>query len=59
MIDRLLAQDLDQVIVVDLAQPAPFALPVVRLLIPGLEGVDDHPLYRPGCRAQALMELRS
>lgn len=59
MIDRVLAEDLDQVIVVDLAKPAPFALPVVRLVIPGLEGVDDHPLYRPGRRAEALMESRS
>ncbi len=54
MIDRLLAQELDQVIVVDLTKPAPFAIPVVRLVIPGLEGVDDHPLYRPGPRARAL-----
>jgi hypothetical protein len=45
MIDRMLTQDLDKVIVVDLSKPAPFALPVVRLVIPGLEGVDAHPLY--------------
>ena len=59
MIDRLLTHGLDQVIAIDLAKPAPFAIPVVRLVIPGLEGVDDHPLYRPGERAQALMRTVS
>ena len=54
MIDRLLAQDLDQVIVIELTKPASFGIPVVRLVIPGLEGVDDHPLYVPGQRARAL-----
>jgi ribosomal protein S12 methylthiotransferase accessory factor len=59
MIDRLLAQNLDQVIVVELTKPATFAIPVVRLVIPGLEGIDDHPLYRPGRRARALLRARA
>jgi YcaO-like protein with predicted kinase domain len=59
IIDRLLAQGFDQVIAVDLAKPAPFAIPVVRLVVPGLEGVDDHPRYRPGERARALFGSQS
>lgn len=59
IIDRLLAQGLDEVIAVDLAKPAPFAIPVVRVVIPGLEGVDDHPRYHPGKRARALIGSQS
>jgi ribosomal protein S12 methylthiotransferase accessory factor len=38
--------------VVDLTQPA-YAIPVVRVVIPGLEGPDDDPEYVPGARARA------
>ena len=42
---------------VDLTRPD-FAIPVVRVVIPGLEGPDDHPRYVPGPRARAAGERR-
>jgi ribosomal protein S12 methylthiotransferase accessory factor len=35
-----------------------FNLPVVKVVIPGLEGVPDGPEYIPGMRAQAVMGAR-
>ena len=32
-----------------------FAIPVVRLVIPGLEWDPHHPNYRPGQRARAMI----
>jgi hypothetical protein len=40
--------------VVDLTMPE-FNLPVVKIVIPGLEGVPDGPDYVPGARAQAVI----
>ena len=51
---RLQAAGLNQVIVVDLTMPE-FNLPVVKIVIPGLEGVPDGPDYVPGARAQAVI----
>jgi YcaO-like protein with predicted kinase domain len=51
-LDRLRAIGVPEVVVVDLTDPA-FRLPVVRLVIPGLEGPDNIPGYRPGRRARA------
>jgi ribosomal protein S12 methylthiotransferase accessory factor len=51
---RLQAAGLNQVIVVDLTMPE-FNLPVVKIVIPGLEGLPDGPDYVPGTRAQAVM----
>jgi ribosomal protein S12 methylthiotransferase accessory factor len=48
---RLAAAGIDRVIAVDLTRPD-FKLPVVRLVIPGLEWDPHHPNYRPGPRAQ-------
>ena len=42
-----------QVITVDLTRPD-YEIPVVRLVVPGLEGNPSHPDYRPGPRAQCL-----
>jgi ribosomal protein S12 methylthiotransferase accessory factor len=50
-LERLRAVGLSRVVVLDLTDPA-FAIPVVRLVIPGLEGDPRHPLYTPGRRAQ-------
>src|SRR5882724_2421315 len=50
---RLQSAGLDQVIVADLTVPE-FNLPVVKVVIPGLEGVPDGPDYVPGARAQAV-----
>jgi YcaO-like protein with predicted kinase domain len=52
LLDRLRAVGIEQVVAVDLTRPE-FAIPVVRVVIPGLEGADDHPRYLPGRRAQA------
>jgi ribosomal protein S12 methylthiotransferase accessory factor len=51
-LDRLGAIGVSEVVVVDLTDPA-FGLPVVRVVIPGLEGPDNLPGYRPGRRARA------
>ena len=42
-----------QAIAVDLTRPE-FGIPVVRIVIPGLEGMDHHASYVPGARAEAL-----
>jgi YcaO-like protein with predicted kinase domain len=49
----LAAAGIDRVIVVDLTRPD-FLVPVVRLVIPGLEWDPHHPNYRPGSRARAV-----
>ena len=50
-IGRLHAVGIDQVLAVDLTKEE-FGLPVVRMVIPGLESVDDSPKYVHGPRAQ-------
>ena len=47
---------IDQVCVVDLTKPA-FRIPVVRVVIPGLEGAfeEDKGDYIPGSRALAIL----
>ncbi len=52
---RLRSVGMKQVIVVDLTKPV-FGLPVVRVVIPGLEGSDHVPGYALGARARALLE---
>lgn len=49
---RLAAVGLDEVILVDLSR-AGIDLPVVRLVVPGLEACSDEPDYAPGPRARA------
>jgi ribosomal protein S12 methylthiotransferase accessory factor len=51
---RLKAAGLERVVAVDLSR-AEFAIPVVRLVIPGLEWDPHHPNYRPGPRARAMV----
>jgi ribosomal protein S12 methylthiotransferase accessory factor len=54
--DRLKSVGLDRVIVVDLTRTE-LALPVVRVIVPGLEGPDEHyEDYVPGPRARALAD---
>jgi ribosomal protein S12 methylthiotransferase accessory factor len=55
VLERLQDASLTQVIVVDLSKPM-FRLPVVRVVIPGLEGADETDDYVPGKRAQRLLE---
>jgi ribosomal protein S12 methylthiotransferase accessory factor len=54
-VDRLRSAGVRQVIIVDLTSPV-FRLPVVRVVIPGLEGPNDVPGYALGARAQALLK---
>jgi YcaO-like protein with predicted kinase domain len=49
---RLGAAGIERAIAVDLTRPE-FAVPVVRLVVPGLEWDPHHPNYRPGPRARA------
>jgi YcaO-like protein with predicted kinase domain len=52
LLGRLESAGVSRVIACDLTRPD-FAVPVVRVVIPGLEGDPRHPLYRPGPRARA------
>jgi ribosomal protein S12 methylthiotransferase accessory factor len=52
LLDRLAAAGLPQVGVVDMQEP-PFPVAVVRVVIPGLEGIHTFPSYTPGPRARA------
>lgn len=57
-LERLQKAGIEQVIVVDLTEPE-FQVPVVRVVIPDLEGIYPEPDYGPGTRARALVELQS
>ena len=52
-LDRLRAVGIERAIVVDLTRPE-FGIPVVRLVVPGLEWDPHHPNYRAGPRARAM-----
>ena len=56
LLERLRAVGVDQVIAVDLTR-ADFGLPVVRVVAPGLEFIDEDPRYVPGPRARRVMAL--
>jgi ribosomal protein S12 methylthiotransferase accessory factor len=53
-LERLTAAGITQVIAVDLTR-ADVSIPVVRIVIPGLEWTCTHPDYVPGPRAQAVI----
>lgn len=55
---RLRSVGIKEVAVVDLTKPA-YGLPVVRVVIPGLEGPDGHAGYVRGPRATAVLEGRA
>src|SRR5262249_50408155 len=55
MIDRLRAVGLDSVVVFDLTKPE-FGISVVKVVIPGLEGIHSFPNYIFGARARRAME---
>ncbi len=54
-LERLGAVGIEEVIAVDLTKPE-FGIPVVRMVIPGLEGIDSSPNYVPGERARARLQ---
>jgi YcaO-like protein with predicted kinase domain len=58
LLQRLRSAGIEQVTAVDLKHPD-LAIPVVRVVIPGLEGPDDHARYLPGLRARAAAEQRT
>ena len=53
LLDRLRSVGIRQAIAVDLTKPE-FDVPVVRIIVPGLEGIDG-PDYVPGRRAAAML----
>lgn len=57
MSDRLRSVGISEIVAVDLSKPA-FGLPVVRIVIPGLEGPDDHDDYCMGSRLLARRRER-
>lgn len=56
-LQRLQAVGIEQVIVVDLTRPE-LGLPVIRVVVPGLEGVSTRPDYVRGARARAAAQVR-
>ena len=56
-LERLQSAGIDRVIAVDLTRPD-FAVPVVRVVIPGLEYDIRHPGYTPGARARRATACR-
>jgi YcaO-like protein with predicted kinase domain len=54
-IECLAAAGMEQVLIVDLTRPD-FEIPVVRVIVPGLEALHDAPGYSPGARARRLGE---
>jgi len=58
MVEQLKAVGITQVISVNLTR-AEFEIPVVRIVIPGLEGPDDHASYCPGERALNISGAQS
>ncbi|WP_245593342.1 YcaO-like family protein [Azospirillum halopraeferens] len=52
---RLRRAGIDEVVAVDLTKPE-FGIPVVRVVIPGLEGIADSPEYLLGDRGRAIPE---
>jgi ribosomal protein S12 methylthiotransferase accessory factor len=59
LLERLRSAGIGQAIAVDLTRPE-FGIPVVRMVVPGLEGFDHNPAsYEPGPRARALQQRRA
>ena len=54
-LEQLHSAGISRVAVVDLTKPE-FGLPVVRVVIPGLEGTHLNPAYTPGARGRTLLE---
>ena len=55
LIERLKQAGMEQIVAVNLTRPE-YGIPVVRVIVPGLEGSDHHEGYTPGRRAKALLE---
>jgi YcaO-like protein with predicted kinase domain len=57
VLEQLRAAGIQRAIAVDLTLPE-FGIPVVRMVVPGLEGPDDVPDYLPGVRARQVQTQR-
>jgi len=57
MLERLRAVGIAEVVALDLTR-GEFGVPVARIVIPGLEGPDDHARYLPGARVRELRKGR-
>jgi YcaO-like protein with predicted kinase domain len=57
LVERLVSTGIRQAVTVDLTRPE-YGVPVVRVVVPGLEGSDHHRNYVPGARGQAMRERR-
>jgi len=57
-LERLRSIGIARVVTIDLSRPE-FQVPVVRVVIPGLEGTDESPRYIPGARARTLLEAQT
>jgi ribosomal protein S12 methylthiotransferase accessory factor len=57
-LERLRAAGIGRVVVVNLTKPE-FLLPVVRVVIPGLEYLSSHEIYQPGKRARCVAEQQA
>ena len=57
LLSRLASAGIGEAVVVDLTQ-SEIGVPVVRAVVPGLEGSDHHAGYVPGARARAIAEQR-
>jgi YcaO-like protein with predicted kinase domain len=55
-LERLRSAGFSRVVVVDLTRPD-FGIPVVRVVVPGLEGDIKHPHYTPGVRSRQAAAL--
>ncbi len=55
LVERLAAVGVTEIFAVDLSKPE-IGVPVMRAVIPGLEGPHDHARYAPGARATAVIE---
>ena len=53
VLDQLVSSGFDRVLAVDMTREE-FGIPVVRIVIPGLEGHHEQPNYVPGARVRAL-----
>jgi YcaO-like protein with predicted kinase domain len=58
LLGRLRAAGLGEAVVVDLTRPH-FGIPVVRVIVPGLEPLNDIPGYMPGARARRRLSERA
>ena len=56
-LQRLRDVGIRSVVTVDLTKPE-FGIPVARVVIPGLEGIDGSSRYLPGPRARARLRAR-